>query len=65
MKSRIKEWIVRKDLSNEEVSRKLEVSRETVSKWANNKAYPSLKMAYKLADLLNVKVDDLYDRKKE
>lgn len=62
MKSRLKELIARNDLSNEEVSKLLGVSRETVSKWANNKVKPSLETAFKLADLLACKVDDLYKR---
>jgi len=62
MKSRIKEWIVRSDLTNEEVSKILGVSRETVSKWCNTKAYPSLMMAFKLAELFGCRVDDLYKK---
>lgn len=62
LKSRIKEWIVKCGLTNEEVARQLDVSRETVSKWANTKAYPSLLNSFKLADLFGCKVDDLYER---
>jgi putative transcriptional regulator len=60
MKSRIKEWIVRSDLTNDEVAAKLSVSRESVSKWCNNKAVPSLENAYKLSVLFKCKVEDLY-----
>ncbi|MFB1098190.1 helix-turn-helix transcriptional regulator [Terribacillus sp. JSM ZJ617] len=60
MDSRIKEWIVRRKLKNDLVAERLGVSRETVSKWCNNKAVPSLKKAFELANLLNCKVDDLY-----
>ncbi len=62
MKSRIKEWIVKRGLKNEDVSKRLNVSRETVSKWCNNKAKPSLDKAFELADILECKVDDLYER---
>jgi putative transcriptional regulator len=60
MESRIKEWIVRRKLKNDLVADRLGVSRETVSKWCNDKSVPSLKKAFELASLLECKVDDLF-----
>lgn len=60
MKNRIGEWIEERGLKNKFVAKKLEVSQEQVSKWRNNKAYPRADRLFKLAELLDVKVDDLY-----
>jgi len=60
MKSRIGEWIDKRGLKNKFIAKELGVSQEQVSKWRNNKAYPRLDKAFKLASLLSVKVDDLY-----
>lgn len=42
--------------------KELEVSANTLSNWSTGKSIPSLEKAYKLADLLGVRVDDLYER---
>lgn len=62
MKSRIGEWIDKRGLKNKFVASQLEVTQEMVSKWRNNKSYPRVDKLFKLADLLNVKVDDLYKK---
>ncbi|KAF0821268.1 helix-turn-helix transcriptional regulator [Bacillus firmus] len=40
----------------------LKISANTLSNWSTGKSIPSLEKAFKLADLLGVKVDDLYER---
>jgi putative transcriptional regulator len=43
----------------------LDISKNTLSNWIAGNTYPTIDKAYKLADLLEVKVDDLYERKVE
>lgn len=62
MKSNINVWIAKSGMSKKEVAKKIGVSRNVLSRWANNHNHPSLENAFKLADLLGCKVDDLYER---
>jgi transcriptional regulator with XRE-family HTH domain len=43
----------------------LEISKNTLSNWIAGNTFPTIDKAFKLADLLEVKVDDLYERKVE
>lgn len=61
LKSRIKEWIVRSGYTNERLAEELEVSRETVSKWANGKSFPGVKTLWTLSRKFGCKVDELYE----
>lgn len=47
----------------EYIQNKLGVSANTLSNWCTGKTYPTMDKAYILAELLGVKVDDLYERK--
>lgn len=62
MKSLIGELVQERGLKKQFVAEKLEVSREQVSRWVSGKSYPRLDKAFQLAELLAVKVDDLYKR---
>ncbi len=48
-------------LSQEEVSEKLEVSRQTISKWKTNETVPDIYQAKKLAKIYNLSLDELID----
>ncbi len=61
MKSKIGYWIDKRGLKSKFVANKMEVSQEQVSKWRNGKSYPRVDKLFKLAKLLGVKVDDLYE----
>lgn len=63
MKSRINVWIAKKEMTKKEVAEKLGVSNNVLSRWINNHSKPSLENAFKLADILECKVDDLYEKK--
>lgn len=63
MKSNINVWIAKSEMSKKEVAHKIEVSPVVLSRWINNRSKPTLENAFKLADLLGCKVDDLYERK--
>ena len=46
-------------MSQEELARELNVVRQTISKWENGLSLPDAQSAAKLAELLNVSIDDL------
>jgi putative transcriptional regulator len=48
----------------EYIIKELEITQNTLSNWVTGKTYPTIDKAYILAELLGVKVDDLYERKK-
>lgn len=45
--------------SQEELAEKLDVSRQTVSKWESNKAIPELEKLVKLSEIYNITLDEL------
>ncbi|WHY93739.1 helix-turn-helix transcriptional regulator [Neobacillus cucumis] len=51
--------------SSPEICEEFGISRNTLSNWSTGKTYPSIPQAFKLAELLGVKVDDLYKLKQE
>ncbi|PFP30104.1 transcriptional regulator [Bacillus sp. AFS073361] len=58
---RIKESPYRREY----ISKHMGVSRNTLSNWCTGKTYPTAPQLFKLAELLDVKVDDLYEVKEE
>lgn len=60
MKPRIKELIVAKDLKQKNVAKELGVTPQQLSNWVKGVSYPRFETAYKLAKLLDCKLDDLY-----
>lgn len=65
IKSRIGELLRVSKYRREYIIKELEISQNTLSNWVTSKTYPTIDKAYILADLLGVKVDDLYERKVE
>jgi len=64
LKSRINYWKEVRGRTTKWIAKKLEVSPEIVSRWANNKSYPSIHTLFELAELLECTVDDLYEKEK-
>ncbi len=60
MKNIIKERRKELGLSQEELSKKCGVTRQTVNAIENNKYDPTLALAFSLAKELNVTVDELF-----
>lgn len=59
-------WLIDKsDYTREDLMRLFRKSRNTISSWCTGKNYPSAIELFNLAELLGVKVDDLYERKVE
>lgn len=48
-------------ISQTQISKALGVSKQQVSSWVNGRTYPRAEKLFRLAQILNCKVDDLYD----
>jgi DNA-binding XRE family transcriptional regulator len=60
LRSKMKIRLAELDMRQQELSETLGVTRQTMSLWANGKSNPTLETAFKIAELLDCKVDDLY-----
>lgn len=65
MKSRIGELIDAAGYKKKYIANLLEISPTQLSNWISGRSYPPIEKAFKLASILNVKVDDLYEREEE
>jgi putative transcriptional regulator len=65
LKPRIGKLLKVSKYRREFIIRELDISKNTLSNWIAGNTYPTIDKAIKLADLLEVKVDDLYERKVE
>lgn len=61
---RIKELRKEKGLMQGFVAKECEISQQMLSEYENGKTYPRANILFNLAEVLKVKVDDLYYRKK-
>ena len=62
LKCRLEELIKESGYKKNFIAKQLNVSPQTVSSWIHNKNYIPMDKAFKIADLLKCKVDDLYER---
>lgn len=60
MKCKIGELIETKGMKKKYVAKEIGITPSQLSNWLALKSYPPMDKAYKLAKLLNCKVDDLY-----
>ncbi len=60
MKNNLKLYRAKFNLTQNDLSQKLNVSRQTINSIENNKYFPSLELGLKLSKILNCKVDDLF-----
>jgi putative transcriptional regulator len=60
MKTRIKEYRARYNLTQEDLAKKVGVRRETILFLENGKYNPSLKLAHDVAKALKATIDDLF-----
>lgn len=65
MKSNIGKLIEERGYKKKYIAEKMGVSQTQLSNWVNNRNYMPIDKAYKLADMLGCKVDDLYERIEE
>ncbi|WP_028975648.1 helix-turn-helix transcriptional regulator [Sporolactobacillus terrae] len=61
MKNQIRHLRSALRLSQDELGKKCQVSRQTMNAIENNKYDPTLKLAFKLAEVLGTSVDHLFD----
>ncbi|MED4978757.1 helix-turn-helix transcriptional regulator [Geobacillus stearothermophilus] len=64
MKSRIGEWIEKRGYKKKYIAEQLDVSQRQMSKWISGESYPTVPKLFRLAELLGVRVDDLYTKDK-
>jgi putative transcriptional regulator len=60
MKNRLKVFRAMHDLTQEELADRLRVTRQTVVSIENGKYDPSLPLAFRIASLFNVKIEDVF-----
>ena len=60
MKTRIKEFRARYDLTQEDLAKKITVRRETIVFLEKGKYNPSLKLAHDVAKALKTNIDELF-----
>ncbi|WP_407946254.1 helix-turn-helix domain-containing protein [Peribacillus butanolivorans] len=48
-----------KNMSREELAQEMNVSRQAVYKWENNKGYPDIENLIKLSELYEITLDEL------
>lgn len=60
MKTRIKEFRARFDLTQDDLAKKVGVRRETIVFLEKGKYNPSLKLAHDIAKALHTKIDTLF-----
>lgn len=60
MRTRIKEFRAKYDMTQEDLAQKVGVRRETIVFLEKGKYNPSLKLAHDVAKALNAKIDELF-----
>jgi len=59
LNEKLYEYRKNKNWSQEELAERLEVSRQTVSKWESGRAIPELNKLIRISEIYNVTVDEL------
>lgn len=65
MKNRLKVLRAERDWSQAELAMRLHVSRQTVHAIENGKYNPSLSLAFKIARLFGLKIEEIFDPEEE
>jgi putative transcriptional regulator len=61
MKNRLKVFRAMHDLTQEALAKKLDVTRSTIVSIEKGKYDPSIGLAFKIANLFNVKIEDVFE----
>ena len=56
---KLKEARLNRNLTQEVIAEKLNVSRQTISNWENEKSYPDIISVIELSNLYSISLDDL------
>lgn len=65
MTNRLKEFRARFNLTQDELAKKVNVRRETIVFLEKNKYNPSLRLAYDLARVFGVSIEELFNMEEE
>lgn len=65
LKSRIGMLLRASKYRREFIQKELGVSKNTLTNWSNGMTYPTIDKAYVLADLLEVDINELYEREEK
>ena len=65
MRNRLREFRARYGMTQEDLARRVGVTRQTIIAIENGKYLPSLRLAFKLAKVFNVRVEDLFEYDEE
>ncbi len=57
--AKLKDALSRSGLTQEYVAEAVQVSRQTISNWENERSYPDIVSVIKLSDLYNISLDEL------
>ena len=60
MTNRIREFRLQKEMTQEDLAKRVKVRRETIVFLEKNKYNPSLRLAYDLAQVFEVRIEDLF-----
>lgn len=60
MKNRLEEIRKQRGMTQEELADKLDVSRQTIGSLENGRYNPSIILAFKIAKLFDVRIEDLF-----
>lgn len=56
---KLKEERIKLNLSQEDLARKINISRQSISKWEREKGYPNIETLIELSELFDITVDEL------
>ncbi|MCD6421117.1 MAG: helix-turn-helix transcriptional regulator [Thaumarchaeota archaeon] len=65
MRNRLREFRARYRMTQEDLARRVGVTRQTIIAIENGKYLPSLRLAFKLAKVFNVRIEDLFEYDEE
>ncbi|MCH4287454.1 MULTISPECIES: helix-turn-helix transcriptional regulator [Bacillota] len=60
MKNRLEEIRKRKGISQEDLAKALEVSRQTIGSLENGRYNPSILLAFKIAHYFHMRIEDIF-----
>jgi len=63
MKNKLKVYRAMKDLTQEQLAEKLDVTRQTIIAIESGRYLPSLPLAFKIAKLFEVQIEDIFFNK--
>ncbi|ADE35748.1 helix-turn-helix transcriptional regulator [Methanohalophilus mahii] len=60
MKNTLKVWRAKKDITQEELAREMEVTRQTINAIERGKYDPSIKLAFRMAKFFECSIEDIF-----